>query len=297
MRVLVVGYFSTFGDLEVLRQVERHLRDASIAYDVGAYSKRINKHLTGSVDVTRSDPADYTHLCVVCGPFSRKLLRRKGLDLERFAHCTRIGVNLTVLEFDESQFPLDTLLGRDGVELKTPDLSFLEDLQNVPVVGLCLVETQGEYGDRQRHDQAGELLCRFLDRANVGVIELDTRWPPRNDCPGLSSPEQFESVCSRLDVMFTTRLHGMVLALKNGTPVVAIDAISGGGKVSKQGRAIGWPEVFSIDDSTEAMLDEALARCLDAGARKRALACADAARSMLAGFSDDLRRAVGFSDY
>ena len=41
MRALVVGHFSTFGDLEVLHQVEHHLAIAGLPYDVGAYSTRL----------------------------------------------------------------------------------------------------------------------------------------------------------------------------------------------------------------------------------------------------------------
>ncbi len=44
-----------------------------------------------------------------------------------------------------------------------------------------------------------------------------------------------------MDIVVTTRLHGMVLALKNGVPAIAVDPIVGGAKITQQARAINWP--------------------------------------------------------
>jgi polysaccharide pyruvyl transferase WcaK-like protein len=59
-----------------------------------------------------------------------------------------------------------------------------------------------------------------------------------------------------MDMVVTMRLHGMVLALKNGIPAVAIDPQSGGAKIVRQAKEIGWLNAFSVDSAT----DEALAR-------------------------------------
>jgi polysaccharide pyruvyl transferase WcaK-like protein len=58
---------------------------------------------------------------------------------------------------------------------------------------------------------------------------------------------QYENLISRLDAVISTRLHGMVFALKRGVPVVAIDAIAGGAKVTAQAKAVGWPLVLNSD--------------------------------------------------
>jgi polysaccharide pyruvyl transferase WcaK-like protein len=58
----------------------------------------------------------------------------------------------------------------------------------------------------------------------------------------------------------TTRLHGMVLGLKNGVPVIAVDAVSGGDKVTRQAKVLQWPEVFAADTVSDVEL--ALDRCL-----------------------------------
>ena len=49
-----------------------------------------------------------------------------------------------------------------------------------------------------------------------------------------STAAQVESLLRRLDAVVSSRLHGMVLALKNGVPVVALDPVDGGAKVAAQ---------------------------------------------------------------
>jgi Polysaccharide pyruvyl transferase len=292
MRALVIGHFSTVGDIEVLREVERQLVAASMPWDVAPLARGMCRFSTNWRDIHNVNPPDYTHLLVVCGPFWRPYYLRRRVDLDAFAHCTRIGVNLSMIEGLNAYNPFDRLIGRDNDSWARPDVSFLHETSRMPVAGLCLVKSQSEYGKRQKHDHAGDLLRRMARRNGLAIVELDTEWPEERNSCGLASPEAFESACARMDVMLTTRLHGTVLALKNGVPVIAIDAISGGGKVLRQAEAIGWPEAFSIDRATDCVLDEALARCLQPSGRDRADACAASARQALAGFSHDLAEAL-----
>jgi hypothetical protein len=292
MRALLIGHFSTVGDIEVLREVERRLAAIPMRWDVAPLSKWIARQRSGWLDVRTVTPSDYTHLFVVCGPFWRPDYIRHGIDLDAFAHCARIGVNLSMIESVDAYNPFDRLIGRDSDKSAQPDISFLHEPSKVPVAGLCLASAQSEYGDRQRHDKAADFLRRLADRNGLAVIPIDTAWPAQQNASGLASPEQFESICARLDVMLTTRLHGAVISLKNGVPVVAIDAISGGGKVLQQANAIGWSEAFAIDHVTDAHLDDALARCLHPTGRDRARSCTAAARATLAGFCRDFADAI-----
>ena len=291
-RALIIGHFSTVGDIEVLNQVEGHLSARSIPYDVASYMPWIATKTKGWVQIAEVDAASYSHLLVVCGPLHRPYLKRRQVDLDRFAHCVRIGINLSMIEKLDDWNPFDALLERDSDRCQKPDLSFLELVPKVPVVGLCLVEKQGEYGDRQRHQQAAALLRGLAKRAELAIVEVDTQWPRPRNASGFSSPSQFELICARLDVMLTTRLHGTVLSLKNGVPVIAIDAISGGGKLTRQSQAIGWPEVYSVDTVTDEVLDTALERCLSPDARDRATKCALIARQRLSNFSVEFDKAL-----
>jgi hypothetical protein len=291
VRALVIGHFTTVGDIEVLWEVERQLAAAAMPWDVAPISRKMSQYDPNWLNIRTINPAAYTHLLVVCGPFWRNYLIGT-IDLDAFAHCTRIGVNLSMIENVNSYNPFDRLIGRDNDNWAQPDISFLHTPAKMPVAALCLVRSQVEYGDRQRLDEGEKVLRSLAHRNGLAVINMDTSWPAQRNACGFASPEQFESICARVDVMLTNRLHGTVLSLKNGVPVIAIDAIAGGGKVLRQAGAIGWPEVFAIDQATDAALDEALARCLHPDGRKRALACAAGTREALSGFSSDFAAAL-----
>lgn len=295
LRALVVGHFSTVGDIEVLNQVEQHLIASAVPYDIAPYLPDIGQNMKGSVRIPETDAERYSHLLVVCGPFCRPYLDRYSFDLSRFAHCVRVGVNLTMIDPLEDWNPFHVLLGRDSDQWQRPDLGFLEQVGKVPVAGICLVRRQREYGERQGHDKAGDFLRRAAQRAGMATIELDTEWPSGRNRSAIALPAQFESICARLDVMLTTRLHGTVLALKNGVPAVVIDPIRGGGKISSQARAIRWPEAYSVETVTDEILDSALMRCLDPSAREMTREVAARAQHRLSRFAEEFQAALALN--
>ena len=259
-RALVVGHLSTVGDIEVLDWVEARLAELGVPHTVSAYSWRLRDAKPGWVDGRTVDPGLYSHLVVVCGPLDPAQFRSEIDLFARFSHCVWIGVNLTMIEPLDRFNPFDVLLERDSDRTVRPDLSLALKVDRVPVVGVCFAGWQREYGAKQQHDLARKRLLALAERRSAAVLELDTKWPANRNKTGIRSPSEFESLLSRVDVLLTTRLHGMVLALKNGVPVVAIDAIRGGGKVTEQAHAIGWPEVFTVDTASDADLSAALGR-------------------------------------
>jgi hypothetical protein len=272
-RALLIGHYSTVGDIEVLRYVENLLNELSIPFDVSPYKQSMVKFGENWVDAGRIDPKVYTHLFVVCGPFRRNFIENNvRFILDRFSHCVRIGVNLSMVERIDAYNPFDALLERDSDRICRPDLSLIEQVNRVPVVGLCL-------GNTRTHESANDALHRLVKRTNAACIPLDTEWPISKNKFGLGSPEQFESLCSRVDIMLTTRLHGTVLALKNGIPVIAVDSGAGGSKISRQVNILGWPEVFLASSVTDEILEAAFKRCLLPSAREQAMTCADSVRN------------------
>lgn len=269
-RALLVGHFSTVGDVEVLRQTERQLEALGVAYDVSPYTDA-RLAVDGSwLDRFTLDPARYTHLIVICGPFTPAMAVQHDTIFGRFRHCVHIGINLTMVE-SVSQFnPFEVLLERDSDRTVRADLSFREAPVPVPVIGLCLAGPQREYGARHRGGLAAEKLRRLIEISGAACVELDTSVPAETNRFGLSNAAQFEAICARLDAMLTTRLHGMVLALKNGVPTVAIDPVAGGDKVTRQARKLGWSEVFDAELVSDDDLVAALDRCLSSDGRAKA---------------------------
>lgn len=289
MKTLVVGWFSfeemgaTAGDLYCRDLACQWLERAGRAHDVALASP-----FRGGVDWQAVDPQDYTDVLFVCGPFGNG--PPVNGFLERFAGRRLIGLSLSMLEPLDSWNPFDLLLERDSSRTARPDISFLADTPGVPVVGLVLIDAQPEYGANDARSSADEAIRRLIDSREMAIVRIDTRLDTNRW--GLRTPGEIESLIARMDVVITTRMHGMVLALKNGVPAVVIDSVAGGAKIDRQGKTIGWPWVFTVDRLTDAGLQEAFERCLTSEARAEARACAAKARSAVEEVRDRFIREV-----
>ncbi len=271
MKVLVSGWFSfeqmgaTAGDLHSRDIVCQWLDNANVPYDVA-----LDAPFHGGVDWRGADPASYSHVIFVCGPFGNGWPVTEFLS--RFSGCKLIGINLSMLQDLEEWNPFDLLLERDSSRENNPELVFLSETSRVAVVGKILVEPQKEYGGKAKHQQANYMIEALLERHPCAVVTIDTRLDVPNG-GGLRTAEEIESLIARMDMVVTTRLHGMVLALKNGVPALAVDAISGGAKITKQAQTIHWPNVFGIDELNNNELQEGFGYCLTKEAREKALSC------------------------
>ncbi|WP_243788232.1 polysaccharide pyruvyl transferase family protein [Saccharopolyspora gloriosae] len=101
-----------------------------------------------------------------------------------------------------------------------------------------------------------------------------------------STADQFAALLARADVVVTSRLHGLVFGLAQGAPVLAVDPVAGGGKLTAQGVAWQWPAVLSSeeliaggDGHSGALLDQWWQWCLGPEAREQAKAHAAQAAS------------------
>ena len=275
MNILLVGWFSwensdsTAGDFLVCDVVRHWLESAGHTCDVALAAP-----FRGGVDLKRVDPHHYSHVVFVCGPFMQNHWEAEFLG--RFADCCVIGVNLTLLISLDVWNPFDFLVERDSSRAAHPDLAFIAPQQPVPVVGVCLVEPY----DGAMVDLANAAIERLVATRQMAVVAIDTRLDINTT--SLRTKAEIESILARMDVVITTRLHGTVLALKNGVPVLAIDAERGGAKIKRQAETIGWPVVFTVDALDDHALEHALTYCLSADARAKARECAARAVSMAA---------------
>ena len=99
-----------------------------------------------------------------------------------------------------------------------------------------------------------------------------------------------EGLISCVDVVITTRLHGLVLSLKHGVPAVAIDTVRGGAKVTRQAKAVGWATILAVEELTPQQLEQAFEFCLTEQAQVEARACADRARTRLRAVKTSLQQ-------
>jgi hypothetical protein len=178
--------------------------------------------------------------------------------------------------------PFDLLIERDSSVCSHPDMVFLSKKPVVPVVGRCLVEPyQGAIDGL-----ANAAIDQLTGSRDMVVIPIDTRLDVNST--GLKSPTEIESLLARMDVVITTRLHGMVLALKNGVPVIAIDPEAGGAKVIRQAKTIGWRLAYAADAVNDQILQQAFEYCLTDDARLEARRCAERAITSVESMRRDL---------
>lgn len=274
-RAIVAGWFSyeqsdyTAGDLLARDVACEWLRDAGVDVVVAMVGGR-----DGGVDLESVDPAAFTHAVFVCGPFMQH--HWEAAFFERFASCTTVGLNLTLPIPIDTWQPFDVLVERDSTRTARPDLAFASPSRRIPVIGVCRVEPC----PTAQVDLADAAISRLLASREAAIVSIDTRLD--TNVTGLRTPAEVEALISRVDVLVTTRLHGLVLALKHGVPVLAIDPHPGGAKIVRQARAVGWPHVHDVGSLDEEALTRALDACLDDGTRAEARACRDRALVVLA---------------
>jgi len=278
-RALVAGRFSfepmgaTAGDLMARDVACRWLGEAGLAYDVASAPV-----LGDGLDWRSADPTAYSHLVFVCGPADRRAPLPELL--ERFAGCRMVGLDVSMDRPLEEWNPFHALVERDSSRTTRPDLAFAAPAVRVPAVGVVLVPHQREYGERGRHADVEAAIERVMSSTRAVSVAIDTALtndPSTRDPATLRSAAEAESLIARMDAVVTTRLHGLVLALRAGVPAVAIDPIAGGAKVLRQAGALGWPHALPADELSDARLREALDCCLSAEGREAARACGERA--------------------
>lgn len=273
MKILVAGWFSfddmgaTAGDLIAKNLVCTWIQEANIDFDVAVAETYRNY---GNVNWRLVDPAIYPFVVFVCGPFGNGWPLTDFL--ENFSTAKLIGVNLSMLDSLDSWNPFHLLFERDSSRCANPDITFHGDLCLVPVVGLILAHKQKEYGKRALHEQAEEEITTFLGSLAAAVVPIDTAIP--NNKTGLKTAAEVESLIQRMDLVITTRLHGMVLSIKNNVPAIAIDPIAGGEKIARQVKTIGWPVLLYAEFLNQDDLRSAFGYCLTAAAKVKARDCA-----------------------
>lgn len=280
-RVLVVGWWSVFhgeataGDLEAGAAAQRWLDQAGIANET-AWSPAFSRSPT----LDELSPADFSDVMWVCGPATGGPLVEL---LDRFSSCRRILLGASVVDPPVTD-RFDVVWPRDNQQSGAadtegwPDLSFALPHQTWPLVAVVRANEQPEYRGA-RHAHVHQLIDATLADLPLALLDVDTRVDPRS--PRQRSERQVARLVAAADAAVSTRLHGLVLALRAGVPAVAIDPVLDGAKVSAQARTLGWPAVVPASELTSAALTEQLSWCLSPEARQVAGDVRDAAAGRL----------------
>jgi Polysaccharide pyruvyl transferase len=273
LRALVAGWFSihdggaTAGDLLVRDVLCEWLDEQGVMYDVAQERK-----LGPGVDWFRVSPERYSHLIFACGPIGSNLAVRELID--RFAKCRRVAINVSITAETEWK-PFDLLLARDGDGYPRADIALSAPIVRPPVIAVVKMEEH----PGARVDLAHKAFARLLASRDAAAFAVDTVLEPGT--PGRRTAGEVLALIARADVVLTTRLHGLVLALRQGVPGLALDPVPGGAKVLAQAQALAWPAAAAINAIDDSELERLLAWCLTSDAREKAIACAKTASAAI----------------
>lgn len=264
-RALVTGWFSfaevvaTVGDRLGAEVTAGWLRKAGWCCDVAVAS-----YMGEGVAWDVVEPADYDLVVFTTGPLIDSPLIHRLLD--RFAHCATWAVNVSVLDVATAR-RFDRIWPRDADDGTRTDVAFGAELQHrTPVVSVAYAPPQPEYPSG-RHAQVQQIVRAWLHDRRLPVIPLEMDMYAEHRYP--RDPDQIAALVARSDVVVSMRLHGAVLALRSGRPVIAIDPVLGGGKVTRQMKRLGWPQLLAPDGLGAQSLDRALDWCGSELARKQ----------------------------
>lgn len=194
-------------------------------------------------------------LVFVCGPLLS--IPRLVTLFRMFPEARKLAVGVSILPGESTINRLVTkFVARDGMTPSFFDMA-LNNVKSVCVpgrdrplrVGLCFRGRQKEYGSANcKADQAEALLERVAATISSRPVRISTEL-------SLNSPDHILSQLEEVDIVFTTRLHGALLTLALGKPVIAVDQIAGGAKVLPLLTRIEWPYVLPVEKASEEQLD------------------------------------------
>lgn len=248
MRVLITSWASFLhgeanaGDVASTHRVASALETAGIPHD-SAWSPMLRPD---AMSLAQAPAQNYTDVVFVSG-------RLHGWQVEqlheRYASCRRVAVGCSVIDPHSPAYTgFHSVLARDFPGAAAArDLSAGVPYARTPVAALVLASGGREYGTHRRHERVHQHLLDWFAGVDCAPIVADSRLNT-GDARMCATPDQFAALLERSDVVVTTRLHGLTFGLSCGVPVLAVDTIAGGGKLSAQATAWEWPALLSAED-------------------------------------------------
>ncbi|WP_112321687.1 hypothetical protein [Oceanibium sediminis] len=226
--------WTTIGDLmavyNVAKKVVAEYDEVDILWPHGGLAE-LTPHCVNPKQAERRAHS-YTTLIFVCGPLGNGLLP----FFERFWHCKRIAVAVSILEGNPPERLVHAWYARDskdgvGFDLALADIGYPHFVAPLAArregrANMCMVGLQNEYGGRC----GNQLVDKYVREAMHGkrrkwvntLLDLDR-----------AIPESTELDLQGSEFMITTRLHGSLLSIFHKVPLVTFDQIRDGAKVTR----------------------------------------------------------------
>lgn len=270
---------ATLGDLLAVDNLSAALTRAGIEHSVLSHPSHAGPAHRSTPDPSALAPQLST-LVFVCGPLVQTKRMRRLLAAS--GHTRKLAAGVSLLQSQQVfNRQLDGVVARDGVAVpETPgpgegvkpgrfDLAIshckppLERSRPASLaearIGLCLRGRQKDYGlGRDRSTAVEALFTEVLERQPGRVEPIDTVLSATNP------RERIEAQFAAVDLVLTTRLHGSLLGLAAGVPVIAVDQIASGGKLTEVLGRINWPLLFAAEGLMPDSLLALMQRCIEA---------------------------------
>lgn len=283
-RRILVGWYGSFrghgtiGDLRSLEVVIHNLVGAGHSV-LHATATILDFPGAQRVDWETVDPSQIDAVVFVCGPILGSHPQTSQFFF-RFSSTRLAGVGVSLLSKEDSEYvnPFDAIFARQGGPVDLEDLAVLapisllrpiNSLRREKVIGICLRGPQSEYGNSRCLWREVELAAENIVNAarEVGtthVINLDNHLLRSG-----YSAEAIEELYLSCDLIVTSRFHGGVMAMRQRVPFIAIDQITGGGKVYPLMVRWGWPYIYKISETTASTLNQSALSLLSDPERDR----------------------------
>jgi hypothetical protein len=248
------GDVTTIGDLMAVYNVALSLRRFVSHVDVAWHGNLFELNAC-RVDFDAIDRQGYDAVVYVCGPITRGHKK----FFAGFPSTKKIAVGVSVTSGADPLTFIDAVYARDSesnrsFDLALADIGYPHFKAGVDVrddrVAVCLVGGQAEYGNDDGHERAAALG----EQASAGrkTVPVQTLLDQTRPIP---ASVEIDLQCA--SSLITTRMHGALLAIYHGVPVVSVDQIRGGAKVTRIVSQLEWP-VFNAWTATPEQLTEEL---------------------------------------
>lgn len=252
MKVLIAGWFSaplktaTTGDYLALHYVISVAR--SLGADVRVLGEEPHPKMIDAHWATPSDSHECDVLIWVCGP----LFGTFPSELSERVTCRRaIAVNVSDVGHREANRAFDAIWWRDSVGTSNLDLAMFSTLATpTRTVGLLFAGPQHEYAE----DHSGvvdEAVSAWKQMTNSTWVNLDTKYPWNE--VGQDHELAIVGLIQSVDCLVTSRLHGLILGTALGTPVLPIEQVDGGAKVTAQATRLGVQAIRAGEVTAESI--------------------------------------------
>ena len=254
------GGGATIGDFHAIQNLSTSLSEQGFEHEILS-SKKLQIPDHHYIKQLKDIKTQYNNIIFVCGPvvWNEQIINflNKNIKACKFA----VGVSILSNQTEMKKIYDHIISREDGSETSYDfapagfPLEFPENINNESnKVGICLRGPQSEYGNEEniKSEKISDISLKLVSELGYEPVFIDTKIGLNNTISNIIS--NFKS--SRF--IITTRMHGTLYSLLYGKPVIAIDQIPGGAKVSNLVGKLNYPHLYKVENIDSSTLKNSI---------------------------------------